>query len=143
MPDGNREPPPVESEAYQKIRAWRAAERKTMVESMDRLLSQALRMAESRYTRSAQRARWTRLAGQLLWYKDQILRAMTWEALEEDVKEALRDQYQERPKEFVLKYPAIKPATVSPFQTTIIKKKEDDEPNRDSYTDDSSKNPVA
>ena len=63
------EPPSVESEAMQAIRAWRATERK-----------------KPQYTRSSQRAKWTRLAGQLIWYKDQILRAMTWEALEQDVQ---------------------------------------------------------
>lgn len=60
----------------QAIRAWPATERKKLIESMDKLLSQAQRLAESQYTRSAQRTKWTRLAGQLLWYKDQILRAM-------------------------------------------------------------------
>src|SRR5213592_812145 len=79
------EPPSVESEAMQAIRAWRATERKKLIESMDKLLAQAQRLAESQYTCSGQRAKWTRLAGQLLWYKDQILRAMTWEALKQDV----------------------------------------------------------
>jgi hypothetical protein len=41
------EPPPEESEAKQKIRAWRAEERKKMVESMDKLLDKAQRMAQS------------------------------------------------------------------------------------------------
>jgi len=57
---------------------------------MDKLLAQVQKLAESQYTRSAQRAKWTRLAGQLLWYKDQILRAMTWEALEQDVHRLMR-----------------------------------------------------
>ena len=67
------------------IRAWRATEGKKLIESMDKLLAQAQRLAESQYTRSSQRAKWTRLAGQLVWYKDQILRTMTGEALEQDV----------------------------------------------------------
>ncbi len=84
------EPPGVESEAMRAIRAWRATERKKLIESMDKLLAQAQRLAESQYTRSSQRAKWTRLAGQLVWYKDQILRAMTWEALEQDVRRLMR-----------------------------------------------------
>ena len=84
------EPPSVESEAMQAIRAWRATKRKKLIESMDKLLAQARKLAESQYTRSGQRAKWTRLAGQLLWYKDQILRAMTWEALEQDVHRLMR-----------------------------------------------------
>jgi hypothetical protein len=138
------EPPPEESEAKQKIRAWRAEERKKMVESIDRLLAQAQRMAESRYTRSAQRAKWTRLAGQLLWYKDQILRAMTWEALEQDVKQALRDQAEDRRKLYEQRYPLIQPATPAPFQPTIVRKKDEGEQDKDSlYSEGSSKEPVA
>ena len=74
----------------QAIRAWRATERKKLIESMDKLLAQAQRLAESQYTCSGQRAKWTRLAGQLLWYNDQILRAMTWEALKQDVHRLMR-----------------------------------------------------
>ena len=84
------EPPSVESEALQAIRAWRRLRGKKLIESMDKLLAQAKKLAESQYTRSAQRAKWTRLAGQLLWYKDQTLRAMTWEALEQDVHRLMR-----------------------------------------------------
>src|SRR3989441_11693712 len=78
------EPPEEESEAMKGIRAWRATERKKMVDSMERLLSQAQKLALSQYTRSAERSKWTRLAGQLLWYKDQILRAMTWDELAQE-----------------------------------------------------------
>ena len=56
------EPPAEESETMQNIRARRQTERKKIVESMERLLNLALRLAESQYTRSVQRARWTRLA---------------------------------------------------------------------------------
>ena len=84
------EPPSVESEAMQAIRAWRATERKKLIESMDKLLARARKLAESQYTRSGQRAKWTRLAGQLLWYKYQILRAMTCKALEQDVHMLMR-----------------------------------------------------
>src|SRR3989442_12411191 len=84
------EPPEEESEAMKGIRAWRATERKKMVDSMERLLSQAEKLALSQYTRSAERSKWTRLAGQLLWYKDQILRGMAWEALEQDINRLTR-----------------------------------------------------
>ena len=84
------EPPDELSEPEKAIRAWRATERKTMVEAIEVLIGQAQRMALFRYTRSAKRARWIRLAGQLLWQKDQILRNMTLEAFEQDVKDMLR-----------------------------------------------------
>jgi hypothetical protein len=87
----------------------------------------------SRYTRSAQRAKWTRLAGQLIWYKDQILRAMTWEALEQDVKQVLRDQYKDRQElaRSRVNYPLIQPAKPAPFQPTVVKKKQEDEEDKD------------
>ena len=123
------------------IRAWRAAERKKMVESMDIRLSQAQRMATSRYTRSAQRPRWTRLAGQLLWYKDQILRGMTYEALEKDMKEATSYIYEKERKQSVPQYSIIRPA---PYQPTIVKKREEEQENKDPvYTGEASKEPVA
>jgi hypothetical protein len=149
LPVREPEPPEEESEPMQKIRKWRSDERKKLIESMNELMVMAKRMAMSRYTRSAQRAKWTRLAGQLLWYKDQVLRAMTWEALEQDVKQGLRDQAEDRKRlekmQFKPSYPVIQPVSPAPFQPTIVKKKQDgDEGNQDSvYSDDSSKEPVA
>jgi len=49
------EPAEERSEAMKRNRAWRATERKSMVESMDKLLAQAQRLAVSQYTRSAER----------------------------------------------------------------------------------------
>ena len=63
---------PGESEAMASIRVWRQSERKDMIDAIDELISQARRAAKSPYTRSAKKAQWTRLAGQLIWYKDQI-----------------------------------------------------------------------
>lgn len=68
------------------LRVWRSSERKAMVEAIDELISQARKASKSQYTRSAKKAQWTRLAGQLIWYKDQILRAMSLEAMENDVR---------------------------------------------------------
>ncbi len=131
------EPPNVESEAMQAIRAWRATERKKLIESMDKLLAQAQRLAESQYTRSGQRAKWTRLAGQLLWYKDQILRAMTWEALEQDVHRLMRDMYSDRNQPLGPRLQRVEPA---PFVPTIVKKRqEDDDPDNASSDADPEK----
>ena len=104
------------------MRAWRAAERKTMIESIEKLIGQANRMALSRYTRSAQRAKWTRLAGQLIWYKDQILRAMTWEALDVEVKDLVHRVFEV--EEERKRAPTIlKPPTWAP---TVVKKLQKD-----------------
>lgn len=61
-----------------------------MVDAIADLISMSRKYAKSRYTRSSQRAKWTRLAGQLIWYKDQVLRAMSYEALEQDLHAMLR-----------------------------------------------------
>ena len=119
------EPPEEESEAMKGIRAWRATERKKMVDSMERLLSQAEKLALSQYTRSAERSKWTRLAGQLLWYKDQILRGMAWEALEQDLNKLTRDAYNERHKQ-QRQRPTWQPITPAPFAPTIVKRREED-----------------
>ena len=115
--------PKEESEAKKGIRAWRATERKTMVESMEKLLAQAQRLALSKYTRSAERSKWTRLAGQLLWYKDQILRAMTWEAIEQDFNRLERDVYKDRNRRQAPTWQRITPA---PFVPNLVKKRKDD-----------------
>ena len=90
---------------------------------MDRLQSQAQRLAESRYTRSAQRAKWTRLAGQLLWYKDQILRAMTWEALEQELNQLERRVYEDRLE--AQRSDIIRQMSPIRFTPTPVKKREE------------------
>src|SRR3989454_12258832 len=120
------EPPEEESEAMKGIRAWRATERKKMVESMEKLLGQAQKLALSQYTRSAERSKWTRLAGQLLWYKDQILRGMAWEALEQDLNKLTRDAYNDRHKQ-QRQRPTWQPITPAPFAPTIVKRREEEQ----------------
>ena len=65
-----------------------------MIEAIRDLIEESRRRAKSKYTPSRERARWIRLAGQLIWYKDQILRSMTDEAVEEDVKQ-LQEEVQQ------------------------------------------------
>lgn len=108
-----------ESAALQGIRLWRSQHRKKMVDSIERLIEQAVRIATSQYTRSNQRARWTHLAGQLIWYKDQILRGMTWEALEQDVSKTAR--------RVIMRDMREKRQAARPWTPTIVKRKEDEE----------------
>lgn len=69
------------SEVEKSINAWRQSERKVMIDTIQDLIQTSHKYAKSQYTPSAQRARWTKLAGQLIWYKDQILKSFTLEAL--------------------------------------------------------------
>jgi len=70
-----------ESEVKKSINAWRQSERKIMIETVQDLIQTSHKYAKSQYTPSAQRARWTKLAGQLIWYKDQILKNFSLEAM--------------------------------------------------------------
>src|SRR6266516_6295450 len=74
--DGVRE----ESEVEKSINVWRQSERKIMIDTVQDLIQTSHKYAKSQYTPSAQRVRWTKLPGQLIWYKDQILKSFTLEA---------------------------------------------------------------
>src|SRR6266566_451709 len=70
-----------ESEVKNSINAWRQSERKIMIETVQDLIQTSHKYAKSQYTPNAQRVRWTKLAGQLIWYKDQILKNFSLEAM--------------------------------------------------------------
>jgi hypothetical protein len=53
MRDDLEPPEDEESDPMKSIRAWRATERKKMIESMERLLGLAQKLALSQYTRSS------------------------------------------------------------------------------------------
>src|SRR5437867_6823207 len=70
-----------EVEVKNSINAWRQSERKVMIETVQDLIQTSHKYAKSQYTPNAQRVRWTKLAGQLIWYKDQILKNFSLEAM--------------------------------------------------------------
>jgi len=69
------------SEVRKSIDAWRKSERKVMIATVQDLIQTSHKYAKSQYTPNAQRVRWTKLAGQLIWYKDQILKNFSFEAM--------------------------------------------------------------
>jgi len=69
------------SEVGKSIVAWRQSERKIMIETVQDLIQTSHKYAKSQYSPNAQRMRWTKLAGQLIWYKDQILKNFSLEAM--------------------------------------------------------------
>jgi len=75
-----------ESEVEKSINVWRQSERKIMIETVQVLIQTSHKYAKSQYTPSAQRARWTKLAGQLIWYEDQILKGFSLEAMTIEVQ---------------------------------------------------------
>jgi hypothetical protein len=76
-----------ESEVAKSINAWRQSERKVMIDAIQDLIRTSHKHAKSQYTPQAQRARWTKLAGQLIWYEDQILKSFTLEAMTIEMQE--------------------------------------------------------
>ncbi len=83
-----------ESEVKNSINAWRQSERKVMIETVQDLIQTSHKYAKSQYTPNAQRVRWTKLAGQLIWYKDQILKNFSLEAMTVQL-EALQKRMEE------------------------------------------------
>ena len=83
-----------EVEVKKSINAWRQSERKIMIETVQDLIQTSHKYAKSQYTPNAQRVRWTKLAGQLIWYKDQILKNFSLEAMTVQL-EALQKRMEE------------------------------------------------
>ena len=100
-----------ESKVEKSINAWRQSERKIMIDTVQDLIQTSHKYAKAKYTPHAQRVRWTKLAGQLIWYKDQILKNFSLEAMVIKLQE-LEKQIEESEKERVseklnLTYPTI------------------------------------
>jgi len=111
-----------QSEAVEANRVWRETSRKKMVDSIELLLAQAQKLALSQYTRSAERSKWTRLAGQLIQWKDHILKDMSLEALEHDMHAMMRYVYAQNEQQRRPTWQRIGPA---PFVPSLVKKRED------------------
>ena len=93
-----REVPEVEK----RINAWRQSERKVMIDTIQDLIQMSHKYAKSQYTPSNQRSRWARLGGQLIWYKDQILKSFTLEAMTiemQDLKKRVLESEERRQRE--------------------------------------------
>ena len=56
-----------------------------MIDAIHKLIDQSVRLATSQYTRSSERAKWSRLAGQQIWYKNQLMDSLDWEVLDRDL----------------------------------------------------------
>ena len=107
-----------ESEVEKSINVWRQSERKIMIEMVQDLIQTSHKYAKSQYTPSAQRARWTKLAGQLIWYKDQILKNFSLEAMTielQTLKKQMRESEERREREIRTRN----------YQTIVFRKPED------------------
>jgi hypothetical protein len=93
------------------INVWRQSERKIMIDTIQDLIQTSHKYAKSQYTPSGQRARWTKLAGQLIWYKDQILKSFSLEALTIGMmalkKQVIESEKQRERENLTRNYPTI------------------------------------
>lgn len=76
-----------DADPYDAVRAFRSKERTQMILSIRDFIEEAQKRARSKNTPSRERVKWVNLAGKLIWYKDQILRSMTHEAMEKEIAE--------------------------------------------------------
>src|SRR6266571_2638597 len=70
---------------YEVVSAFRSKERTQMIGSIRDFIEEAQKRAKLKNTPSRERLKWMNLAGKLIWYKDQILRSMTHEAMEKEI----------------------------------------------------------
>ena len=114
-----------DSEVAKSINAWRQSERKTMIDTVQDLIRMSHKYAKSQYTPSNQRARWAKLAGQLIWYQDNIMKNFSLEAMYievQDVKKRVLESNERRERQGRIgNYPLIG------FRKSGDRKKEDEE----------------
>ncbi len=81
------------------ISRWRETERAHMISAIHEMIEEARKKAKSKPAPANERIRWTRLAGQLIWYKDSILRSMTQEAMEKELIVLKKKVLEKKPEE--------------------------------------------
>ena len=86
----------AEQSPYDSLRSFRVTERAQMIGAIRELI-EAQKRVKSKNTPSREKTKWMRLAGQLIWYKDQILRSLSYEALEKEVAEMKKRVFAARP----------------------------------------------
>ena len=94
------------------MREFRKAERAQMIEAIHEFIEQARKMLKSTRTPSRERVKWTRLAGQLIWYKDHILRSMSLEALEEELARLVEEVEKQKKEQMAVIPNAIPRRTI-------------------------------
>jgi hypothetical protein len=69
------------------FRGFRKEERKQMIDTLHDLIEESGKRARSQYTPSKERVKWMKLTGQLIWYKDHVLRNYDFERLAIEIEE--------------------------------------------------------
>jgi hypothetical protein len=108
-------------EEYLRISRWRETERAHMIAAMHEMIDESRKRAKSKRAPASERIRWTRLAGQLIWYKDSILRSMTQEAMERELivlkQQVLGKKSEEKPPHGYVSFGQPSPKSDSTIKT--------------------------
>ena len=129
-----------DSEVAKEINTWRQSERKVMIDTVQDLIRMSHKYAKSQYTPSNQRARWAKLAGQLIWYQDQIMKNFSLEAMYielQDVKKSVIESNERRERQSQNRnYPLIGLRKVGDRKSEEAEKTEDTETEKAQDTED-------
>src|SRR6266699_1238870 len=77
----------------------RQPKRHSMISALKEMIDEASRMAKSKHAPAGERIRWTRLVGQLIWYKDAILRSMSLESMENEMFVIKKQVFEKKPEQ--------------------------------------------
>lgn len=65
---------------------WLLSERSQMIRAINDLIEEARKMSRSQRTPARERLKWNRLTGQLILYKDSILKTVLLDVLQKEVE---------------------------------------------------------
>ena len=89
----------VEKNPYPLMSKWRQSERHSMISALKDMIDEPSRMATSKRAPVGERIRWTRLASQLIWYEDAILRSMSLESMENEMLVIKKQVFEKKPEQ--------------------------------------------
>src|SRR5438309_9118788 len=104
----------VEKDPYRLMSIWRQSERHSMISALKEMIDEATRMAKSKRAPAGERIRWTRLAGQLIWCKDAILRSMSVESMENEMFVIKKQVFEKKPEQNLHPVSCIQPSLSPP-----------------------------
>src|SRR2546427_13212416 len=89
----------VEKDPYPLMSKWRQSARHSMIAALKDMIDEASRMAKSKRASARERIRWTRLAGQLIWYKDAIARRLHIDSTDYEIFVIKKQAFAKKPEQ--------------------------------------------
>ena len=112
--------------------SFRKGERKQMIDTLHDLITESGKRATSQYTPSKERVRWVKLTGQLIWYKDHVLRNYDFERLAIEVQQLKKrlDEDNEKSKNPLAPVTPLREWAKPEHEAVEGKKSENEEPEK-------------